>query len=76
MPSTRDRVRQHRERLRRQGLRPLQIWVPDVRAPEFVAAAHLQSVAIATSEREADDQAFVDAVSSPWEAEDEEPSSR
>ncbi|MCL2769980.1 MAG: antitoxin MazE family protein [Solirubrobacterales bacterium] len=63
MSSTRDRVRQHRERLRRQGLRPLQIWVPDVRAPEFVAEAHRQSGAIASSKREADDQAFVDAIS-------------
>ena len=71
MPSTRDRVRQHRERLRRQGLRPLQVWVPDVRAPEFIAEAHRQSVAIATSEREADDQAFVDAISYTWDAEDE-----
>jgi len=76
MPSTRDRVRQHRERLRSQGLRPLQIWVPDVRAPEFIAEAHRQSVAISTSEREADDQAFVDAISSPWEAEGEEAASR
>ncbi|HEV7162006.1 MAG TPA: antitoxin MazE family protein [Solirubrobacteraceae bacterium] len=76
MPSTRDRVRQHRERLRRQGLRPLQIWVPDVRAPEFVVEAHRQSLAIATSEQEADDQAFVEAISSPWEAEDEDAASR
>ena len=30
---SRDKVRAHRERLRRQGLRPIQIWVPDVRAP-------------------------------------------
>jgi hypothetical protein len=72
MPSSRDRVRRHRERLRRQGLRPLQIWVPDVRAPEFIAEAHRQSVALATSEREADDQAFVDAISSTWDAADEE----
>jgi hypothetical protein len=63
MSSTRDRVRQHRERLRGQGLRPVQIWVPDVRAPEFIAEAHRQSVALATSEGEVDDQAFVDAVS-------------
>jgi len=76
MPSTRDRVRQHRERLRSQGLRPLQIWVPDVRAPEFVAEAHRQSLAIAISEGEADDQAFVDAISSTWGAEDEAASSR
>lgn len=76
MPSTRDRVRQHRERLRRQGLRPLQIWVPDVRAPEFIVEAHRQSVAIATSEREADDQDFVDAISSPWEDADKDVPSR
>jgi hypothetical protein len=76
MPSTRDRVRQHRERLRRQGLRPLQIWVPDVRAPEFITEAHRQSVAIATSERESDDQAFVDAISSTWDASDEKAPSR
>lgn len=63
MPSTRDRVRQHRERLRQQGLRPVQVWVPDVRAPDFVAAAHQQSLAIARNEHEADDQAFVDAIS-------------
>ncbi|TMK24818.1 MAG: DUF3018 family protein [Actinobacteria bacterium] len=67
MPSTRDRVRQYRERLRQQGLRPLQIWVPDVRAPAFAAEAHRQSVAIAASEREADDQAFVDAISAQWD---------
>jgi Protein of unknown function (DUF3018) len=43
-----------------------------MRAPEFVTEAHRQSLAIATSEREVDDQAFVDAISSPWEVEDEE----
>ena len=74
MSSTPDRVREHRERLRRQGLRPVQIWVPDVRAPEFVAEAHRQSLAIANSEGEADDQAFVDAISCGLEAGDGEPS--
>lgn len=66
MVSTRERVRQHREKLRRLGLRPVQIWVPDVRAPEFVVQAHRQSAAIAASELEADDQAFVDAISRDW----------
>lgn len=74
MSSTRDRVRQHRERLRRQGLRPVQIWVPDVRAPEFIAEAHRQSVAIAASEGEADDQAFVDAISGGLDEDDQEAS--
>jgi hypothetical protein len=66
-------VRQHRERLRRQGLRPVQIWVPDVRAPEFIAEARRQSAAIAASEGEGDDQAFVDAVSVGPDEDDEPP---
>lgn len=60
-------MREHRQRLREQGLRPVQIWVPDVRAPEFVAEAHRQSVVIAASKHDADDQAFVDAISSGWD---------
>lgn len=72
MASTRDRVRQHRERLRSQGLRPIQIWVPDVRAPEFIAQAHRQSLAIGQSDAEADDQAFVDAISCSLDV-DQEP---
>ena len=52
-----------RERLRAEGLRPVQWWVPDVRRPEFAAEAHRQSVAVATSAVAADDQAFIDAVS-------------
>ncbi len=61
--SVADRVREHRNRLRAQGLRPIQIWVPDVRSPEFVTQAHQQSVAVANSVQAADDQAFVDALS-------------
>lgn len=67
MADTRDRVRDHRRRLRAQGLRPVQIWVPDVRAPEFVAEAHRQSAVIAASEHEAADQAFVDAITVDWD---------
>lgn len=73
MASTRDRVRQHRAKLRKLGLRPIQIWVPDVRAPEFAAEAHRQSATIATSEMEADDQAFVDALSWEWDTGTEQP---
>ncbi len=57
------RVRKHRESLRAAGLRPIQIWVPDVRSPEFAAKAHRQSRAVAKSAHAADDQAFIDAVS-------------
>lgn len=33
----------HRAELRRQGLRPVQIWVPDTRAPGFAEEARRQS---------------------------------
>jgi len=59
----RQKVRAYRARLRRQGLRPIQIWVPDVRSAAIQEEAHRQSVAVARSPFEADDQAFVDAVS-------------
>ncbi|MFY9640340.1 MAG: antitoxin MazE family protein [Rhodomicrobium sp.] len=60
---SRIKVREHRERLREQGLRPIQIWVPDVRSPAFRSEAHRQSAAVAASSRAADDQAFIDAIS-------------
>lgn len=59
----RSKVKAHRERLRAQGLRPIQIWVPDTRSPEFAKEARRQSLLIANSPGEADDQAFIDSVS-------------
>jgi hypothetical protein len=59
----RDKVRAHRDRLRRRGLRPIQLWVPDVRARGFSREAHRQSLLVAAATSELDDQAFVDAVS-------------
>ena len=60
---SRVKVREHRERLRKQGLRPIQIWVPDVRARSFISAARQQSNAVAASKRARADQGFIDAVS-------------
>lgn len=61
--SSRDRVRKYRARLRRQGLRPIQIWVPDVRSPSFASQARRQSLAVAKSRHADADQRFIDAVS-------------
>jgi hypothetical protein len=63
----RNKVRAHRARLRKQGLRPVQIWVPDVRSRAFARAAHVQSQAVARSRHAKQDQAFVDAISA-WDA--------
>jgi len=60
--SSREKVRAHREKLRRQGLRPIQIWVPDVRSPRFVAEAHRQSLLVA-GDAERRDQNWIDRIS-------------
>lgn len=65
---TRVKVQAHRDRLRAQGLRPIQIWVPDMRATSFREEAHRQSLAVAASAHAADDQAFIDAASE-WDSE-------
>lgn len=60
--SSRVKVQEHRERLRKQGLRPIQIWVPDVRSRAFRSEAHRQSIAVAASSQAHADQGFIDAV--------------
>jgi hypothetical protein len=66
--TSRDKVRAHRTRLRKAGLRPVQIWVPDVRSKSFARAAHRQSLAVAKSPHATRDQSFVDAISA-WNEE-------
>lgn len=61
---SRQKVGEHRARLRAAGLRPIQIWVPDVRAPLFRAEAHRQAAAVAASDHAMADQAFIDEISS------------
>jgi hypothetical protein len=61
--TSREKVRAHRDRLRQQGLRPLQIWVPDVRSPSFKKQARRQSRAVAKSSHAELDQYFIDAIS-------------
>ncbi len=43
MSSSADRVRRHREALRVAGLRPVQLWLPDTRDPDFIEACRRQS---------------------------------
>jgi hypothetical protein len=57
------RVARHRAALRAAGLRPIQIWVPDVRTRAFASQAHRQSLAVAESSHDAVDQAFIDEIS-------------
>lgn len=63
--ASRDKVRAHRVRLRKQGLRPIQIWVPDLRSSVFLAEARRQSLAVAKSPHAKQDQDFIDTISDP-----------
>lgn len=55
--------RRHRDRMGSLGLRPIQVWVPDVRCAAFRREAHRQSLAVAKAGRALKDQAFIDAAS-------------
>jgi hypothetical protein len=59
----REKVRAYRQRMREKGLRPVQIWVPDVRAPGFGAEARRQAHAVASSPHGAADQEWIDSIS-------------
>jgi hypothetical protein len=64
--TTRAKVSAHRARMRAQGMRLLQIWVPDTRSPEFAKEARRQMRALARSPHAKEDQAFVDSISWFW----------
>ncbi|WP_206352399.1 antitoxin MazE family protein [Tautonia rosea] len=68
MPGTEDqgntpeRMRSYRARLRASGLRPVQIWVPDVRQPKLEAEAARQSRLAAGAAAEEEALAFIEAT--------------
>jgi len=64
--SSAKKVRAHRARLRAQGLRPIQLWVPDVNDPKVREQMRREARAIAASEQEKDDQAFIDSLNDEW----------
>jgi hypothetical protein len=66
--TSRDKVRAHRERLRRRGLRPIQIWVPDVPSRTFVREARRQARLVAASPFETEEQGFADSITE-WNSE-------
>ena len=57
------RVRKHRDALRAAGLRPVQIWIPDTRAPGFAEECRRQTALAAAADRaDADLTSFLDAA--------------
>lgn len=57
------RAAEYRRRLRAAGLRPVQVWVPDVRAPGFAEKCRRQARAVAASDPAGDELLrFVEGV--------------
>ena len=44
------RVQKHRDALRMAGLRPVQIWVPDTRRPDFAEECRRQCLLVAQAD--------------------------
>lgn len=53
---------QYRRRLRRQGLRPVQIWVPDTRTEGFAGECRKQALRASRGTQEKEALNFIEAV--------------
>jgi hypothetical protein len=62
-PSSRARTSRYRENLRRMGLRPVQIWVPDTRSPAFAAEARRQCERVNEADRAESLMDWVESIS-------------
>ena len=60
----------YRARLRRQGLRPVQVWLPDVRSRRFAAEARRQSRLVSRQRSEREILAHIERASDldGWQA--------
>lgn len=45
------RVQKHRDALHQAGLRPVQLWVPDTRRPDFADECRRQSLLVAQADQ-------------------------
>lgn len=57
-----ERVQRHRAALRKAGLRPIQLWVPDARQPGFAEECRRQSLSIAKDPLEAETLEFLQTI--------------
>ncbi|KAF0210505.1 MAG: hypothetical protein FD139_2002 [Methylocystaceae bacterium] len=53
--SPRTRMASYRQRMRAAGLRPVQIWAPDSRSPDFIEKCYRQARAVAVHDPAGDE---------------------
>lgn len=75
MPASnvRKRVAAHRAELRKRGLRPIRIWVPDTRAPGFADEARRQSRLVDADDEFEDVMTFIERNAAWPDGEDDIP---
>jgi hypothetical protein len=56
------KMRQYRERLKASGLRPIKIWVPDVRSQKIINEVRKQSVRVSSDSKEPGIMKFLESV--------------
>lgn len=62
-----EKVARHRERLRANGMRPIQLWVPDTRASDYINRIRQQCLALRNDSAELDVLAFTEAAADDTE---------
>jgi hypothetical protein len=60
------RVQRRRNKLRAAGLRPVQIWVPDTRAPGYAEECARQARLVRNAEQPADDDWHAASDTAGW----------
>ena len=63
-----EKMQAYRARLREAGLRPVQIWVPDVKAPNFAEQARRQSLRVSKARSEAEALDFIEAAADGFDS--------
>lgn len=64
------RVRSYRQRMAEQGMRQINLWVPDIRSPRIAEEARRQSLLVSQGETE-DESAWMDAALEDMAGDDE-----
>ena len=63
MSASSERTRRYREQMRKRGLRPVQVWVPDTRSPEFAERVRRECEEINRSDAEEGIMEWLESVS-------------
>ena len=56
------KMRQYRSRLRASGLRPIQLWVPDIRSQKIIDEVRKQSIRVSSDSQESRIMDIVESV--------------